>query len=90
MNGFYIWAMRSASMILFVVALLSIFAGLFPFLGYVKQSAHDLYGQQDSMSAIIAVQSILTGLSNAVWPFIGAVAFWRLDRCLAGKTEAAE
>ena len=87
---FYNWAMRGASVILFVAALISLFGGAVPFFLMIDQSAANLYRDSGANQNWMIVQAIVSGVSNAVWPLFGAALLWRADKYLAGKREAAE
>ena len=90
MTAFYTWAMRNASMILFIAALCMIVAGTLPVLLLSKLAGHEPYGQSAGMPGILALQGFFRGIESAVWPLVGAAAIWRFDWKSGRKIEAAE
>jgi hypothetical protein len=91
--NFYLWAMRSASVLLFVYALVALVSALviqLESLGAMGSS----YGPGLGGSGIARLMSMIVGsLGAAAWPLFGAALLWRVDRWLgtpAGPAAKAE
>jgi len=91
--SFYLWAMRSASVILFAIALLITVGAI----GCVALEYHTISSMPseyqrplDNMQWAQLLMQLVTALQWTSVSLIGAAALWRADRWLAGKPEAAE
>ncbi len=82
--GFYKWAMRHASIILFVVSAAIFFISIAHALLSLNNGAETSFGGEvisaKLASVFLFLSSIFAALSSAAIPFIGAVAIDRWDR----------
>jgi hypothetical protein len=93
MKGFYTWAMRCASGILFMIGLLTIVLTF----GFQMSNYLHVTGGIDGTFAPDAGQfhwyeaflALLGALSAAMLPLFGAALLWRADRWLAATAKGA-
>jgi hypothetical protein len=82
--SFYLWAMRGASAILFVIALLQLVVGTgFQLWNYLRMSGGiEVYapGAMGGSPLVTALGALVSGLATAMWPLFGAALLWRIDR----------
>jgi hypothetical protein len=84
---FYRWAMRNASMALFIVSLLIFvvsFANYFFLSGAAMNRALSEEGLTSS-KFVLFWGAIAQAFSSSVWPFLGAGLLYRLDRHWGGE-----
>lgn len=86
--SFYLWAMRSASVILFVMALLGLAATATGHVLVFMQADVPDYGQPD-LKFMQMVLSLAVAIENAALPLLGAALLWCADRWLSAKGAAA-
>jgi hypothetical protein len=83
----YLWSMRSASVILFVFALIAFVATL--------AAALPLFGAAGEMGTYPELKplSLLVAFGNAclamAWPLFGAALLWRIDQWRGVKSQGA-
>ena len=92
MNGFFGWCMRYGAAILFAVALLQLALGIIGPIYFLAQATSEMASdhslQPSGMLDILHLQTVLSAISPAMFPFFGALLIDRLDRWL-GRREAA-
>ena len=90
MTGFYQNCLANAASLLFGMALVMLVSGAVPALLVVQQMAHTLGDPSGGFEKLQIIQSLLNGVSAAVWPFFGAAVVWRIDRHFATIKKVAE
>jgi hypothetical protein len=84
MSGFYTWAMRCASAILFTIGLITIVITFgFQLWNYLHMSGgiDGSYGPGSGQYRWLEVCGALVGaLSTSILPLFGAALLWRIDR----------
>jgi hypothetical protein len=85
--SFYRWAMRNASMVLFIVSVLIFvvsFANYFFLSGAAMNRALSEEGLTSS-KFVLFWGAIAQAFGSSVWPFLGAGLLYRLDRRWSGE-----
>lgn len=80
--SFYLWSMRRASVILFVMAVLVLAASLAGNLLVFMQAESSQYNSQPDFQFIQMLLSLASALQTAAFPLFGAAMLWRADRWL--------
>ena len=75
---FYLWAMRTASVILLVIACLTVLASLL-----MAFSMSQPQPFSPAMNPLALLSAAIASFQNATWPLLGAAALWRADAWLA-------
>lgn len=92
MNGFYTWAMRCASGVLFTIGLLTIAVTFgFQLWNYLHMTGGidgTLAPNSGEYRWLEAGMAFLSALSAAILPLFGAALLWRIDRWHAATFSA--